>query len=170
LGDFAAGEGWQKMTFATRELRDALGCFATGVCVVTAHPRGHLPFGLTVNSFASVSLDPALILWSLQKNSECLAAFDVVEQLAVNVLGADQQQLSDRYAQKSTHELTDSDFKTGKSGCPVLRQSIASFECDVDRRIDGGDHIIMLSRVIEISSDRHKSPLVFYAGQYREIK
>jgi flavin reductase (DIM6/NTAB) family NADH-FMN oxidoreductase RutF len=89
------------MSFDSREFRDALGSFATGVCVITANPEGHAPFGMTVNSFSSVSLDPALLLWNLQNNSECLPAFEKTDRFAVNILTTEQQDLSNYYAKKA---------------------------------------------------------------------
>ena len=104
------------MSFTSRELRDALGQFATGVCVITANPPGEAPFGMTVNSFASVSLDPPLVLWSLQKDSECLESFNKTKQFSVNVLRQEQQAVSNRYAKKGEHALEPGTFRQGSSG------------------------------------------------------
>ena len=93
------------MSFDSREFRDAMGSFATGVCVITANPEGYEPFGMTVNSLASLSLEPALLLWSLQNNSECLPAFEKADKFAVNILTTDQQDLSNYYAKKANHDL-----------------------------------------------------------------
>ncbi len=158
------------MNFTSREFRDALGRFATGVCVITANPPGFRPFGMTVNSFASVSLEPALVLWSLQKNSECVEAFDLAKQFTVNVLGLDQKEISGRYARKGDHELQDGEYRIGKSGCAVLKDVLTSFECNIQSRIDGGDHIILLGQVVEMVNKPTGKPLVFYSGRYHELK
>lgn len=159
------------MSFESREFRDALGKFATGVCVITANPEGYEPFGMTVNSFAAVSLDPALVLWSIQKDSECFEAFEKATQYTVNVLGQDQQATSNAYAKKGDHALAAGDFRQGRSGCVVLNDAMTSFECDIEARIDGGDHVILLGRVQEMSNHPAKSePLVFFGGKYRELK
>lgn len=159
------------MSFESREFRDALGKFATGVCVITANPEGHAPFGMTVNSFAAVSLDPALVLWSIQKDSECFPAFETATQYSVNILGQDQQALSNAYAKKGDHALADGEFRQGSSGCVVLNDAMTSFECEIEARIDGGDHVILLGRVTEMTNHPAKAePLVFFGGKYRELK
>ena len=157
------------MSFDSREYRDALGRFATGVCVITADPEGYQPFGMTVNSFASVSLEPPLLLWSLQKNSEMLDAFDKTRYFAVNVLAKEQQALSDQYAKKGDHVLDAGHFRIGASSCPVLRDVLVSFECVVEARHDGGDHIIIVGRVMEMQERPNGEPLLFYRGGYREL-
>ena len=126
------------MSFDSLQLRNALGRFATGVCVITASPEGHAPFGMTVNSFSSLSLTPPLVLWSLQKNSDTMEAFRVARQYCVNILSQEQKALSGRYAKKGDHALRAEEFTIGESGLPVLRHSLASFECDMDARHDGG--------------------------------
>ncbi|MGK0500679.1 MAG: flavin reductase (DIM6/NTAB) family NADH-FMN oxidoreductase RutF, partial [Oceanicoccus sp.] len=138
------------MSLDSREFRNALGSFATGVCVITANPEGYQPFGMTVNSFASVSLDPALVLWSLQNNSECLSAFEKADKFAINILAADQQDLSNLYAKKSDHVLSPEHYRIGKSGSPILRGVVTSFECDIWARYPGGDHIILVGEVNHI--------------------
>ena len=107
------------MSFTSREFRDALGAFATGVCVITVNPDDGEPFGLTVNSFASVSLDPPLILWSLQNDSEMYAAFEQSSRFGVNILRSQQQDLSDQYAKKGEHKLSADHFEFGVSGVPT---------------------------------------------------
>jgi len=158
------------MSLDSRAFRNALGQFATGVCVITAHPRGFKPFGMTVNSFASVSLDPPLVLWSLQNNSDCFAAFNVADKFCVNVLTTDQKDLSGQYAKKGNHDLDEAHFRIGKTGNPVLRGALASFECTMWNRYDGGDHIILVGKVEEFSTNTNASPLAFHAGQYRELR
>ena len=158
------------MSIDSRELRNALGRFATGVCVITANPPGQKPFGMTVNSFAAVSLDPPLVLWSIQKDSECMPAFEAATQYTVNILSDEQQAVSNRYAKKGDHALAAEDFRQGRSGCVVLRNALASFECDIEARIDGGDHIILLGRVLEMENRPTGKPLLFYSGQYRELR
>lgn len=158
------------MSLDSREFRDALGSFATGVCIITANPQGYAPFGMTVNSFASVSLDPALILWNLQNNSECLPAFEKATKFAVNILACDQQDLSNQYAKKGSHELAAEHFRIGKSGTPVLRGAVTSFECDAWATYPGGDHVILVGQVTEMATDGNKQPLLFSCGKYRELR
>ncbi len=153
----------------TIELRNAFGQFPTGVTVITANPDGYEPFGMTANSFSSLSLTPPLLLWSLQNDSECWDAFQASSHYAVNVLAADQEELSRAYAKKGDHTLQKNHFHIGKSGCPVLNGVIASFECSIHERVDGGDHTILIGRVLEFNSNADAQPLVFHAGRYRRI-
>lgn len=153
------------------EFRNALGRFATGVCVITTNPEGVTPFGMTVNSFASVSLDPALILWSIQKNSDCFDTFSKAETFAVNILSDDQQDISNQYAKKGEHDLVEGSFRQGATGCVVLKEAMSSFECTIDARHDGGDHVIIVGRVHEMTNHpAERNPLVFFSGKYRELK
>lgn len=151
-------------------LRGALGQFATGLCVVTANPPGYAPFGITVNSFASVSLDPALVLWSLRKDSECMAAFAAAKRYTINVLSRDQLLLANRYADKDQHDLVAAHYRIGKTGSPVLRNALSSFECEIWQRYDGGDHEILVGSVLEICSRPTGTPLIYHASQYRELR
>jgi flavin reductase (DIM6/NTAB) family NADH-FMN oxidoreductase RutF len=157
------------MSFDNLQFRNALGRFATGVCVITARPEGHAPFGVTVNSFSSLSLTPPLVLWSLQKNSDTMDAFRVAQQFCVNVLAQEQKALSGRFAKKGDHALRPDEFTTGETGLPVLKHCLASFECDVDARHDGGDHVILIGRVAAMTVASGGRPLVFYEGGYREL-
>lgn len=158
------------MTFDSLQFRRALGRFATGVCVITANPPGFKPFGLTVNSFSSLSLTPPLVLWSLQKSSDTLEAFRVATRYAVNVLSSEQQALSSRFARKSEHELREGEYRDGEAGLPLLDGALASFECDIDARHDGGDHIILVGRVRALRLDSGGRPLLYYEGGYRELR
>lgn len=154
----------------TFEFRSALGQFATGVCVITAKAKDGTPFGMTVNSFASVSLEPPLVLWSLRNDSECYADFDAARHYTVNILAADQIALSNQYSKKNAHQLNNEHYRIGKSGAPVLRGALTSFECERWQCFDGGDHIILVGRVIEIGKTTTGHPLVFHAGKYRELR
>ena len=158
------------MSLDPREFRNALGRFATGVCVITFEADGK-PQGMTVNSFASVSLEPALVLWSIQKDSECAPLFETVTNYGINVLTSEQQDVSNQYAKKGDHDLAEGSYRLGKSGAHVLKDAMTSFECEVEQRIDAGDHIILLSKVHEMSNDpAERKPLLFFAGKYREVK
>jgi len=157
------------MSFDSLQFRNALGRFATGVCVITANPPGHTPFGLTVNSFSSLSLTPPLVLWSLQKTSDTMDAFAAATHYCVNILAQDQRALSGRFAKKGEHALAEDDAIAGPSGLPVLKGCLASFECEIDARHDGGDHIILVGRVLEMQVSEGGRPLVYFEGGYREI-
>jgi flavin reductase (DIM6/NTAB) family NADH-FMN oxidoreductase RutF len=107
------------MSFDSLQFRRALGRFATGVCVITANPPGYRPFGLTVNSFASLSLTPPLVLWSLQKTSDTMEAFASPKQYCVNILSQEQKALSGRYAKKGDHAARG--FHHWRAGCRCSR-------------------------------------------------
>lgn len=158
------------MNFDSRELRNALGRFATGVCVITAAPASAAPFGMTVNSFSAVSLEPPLVLWSLQNNSECAEAMLSCRHYTINVLAKDQLELSQQYSKKQNHDLSPEHYRIGTSGAPVLRGSLASFECEAWANYDGGDHRILVGKVLHMSNRPTGKPLLFYAGAYRELR
>lgn len=154
--------------FSSRQFRDALGCFATGITVVTAHPAGYQPIGLTVNSFASVSLDPPMVLWSLDRNSENVTPYLQSDHFGVNILEASQTDLSDRFATRGRHNLGADEYETWTSGAPMLTETLAQLDCRVLKRFDGGDHVIFLGGVIQIAS-RPGNPLLYAAGDYRHL-
>ncbi len=158
------------MNFDPRDLRNALGRYATGVTVVTANPEGYEPFGMTANSFSALSLDPPLILWSIQRDSDCFDAFDAANGFVVNILADDQMDLSNGYAKKNQHELAAGSYRQGRSGYPVLRNCLVSFECKMWARYEGGDHIILVGEVIDIEEKPTGNPLVFAGGKYRELR
>lgn len=158
------------MTIDGRTLRNALGQFATGVTVITAQPAGAQPLGMTVNSFSALSLDPPLVLWSLQKDSECAPAFANATHYGVNILQQDQVDVSNAFAKKGEHELKAGDYRVGRSGVPVLKGCMTTFECRITARHDGGDHIILVGEVLEMNSLPDRKPLVFFGGRYRELK
>lgn len=153
----------------SRAFRDALGHFATGVAVVTARNAEGEALGLTINSFASVSLDPPLVLWSLDKASDRFRIFMHVKHYAVNVLGGDSRALSQRLARKGESGLQGEVLREGVHGTPILEHAIAHFECQVEARHEGGDHVIFVGRVLDFGHAGHGHPLVYYRGGYREL-
>lgn len=158
------------MSLDSREFRDALGTFATGICVITAIPEGGAPFGMTVNSFSSVSLDPALVLWNLQNNSECFPAFEKADKFAVNILADDQEALSNQYAKKGDHALSAEHFRMGTGGTALIRGAVTSFECESWANYPGGDHAILVGKVIAMETNPNKQPLLFASGKYRTLR
>ncbi len=157
------------MTSNARGFRDALGHFATGVAVISARGTSGAPIGLTVNSFASVSLDPPLILWSLDCGSDRFAALMQAEHFAVNVLGTAERNLSQRLSRKGESALTGEALRDGAHGVPIIRNAIATFECRVEQRHQAGDHVIIIGRVLDFSHSTHASPLLYYRGGYRDL-
>lgn len=151
-----------------KALRAAMACFATGVTIVTTLDNNGHPVGLTVNSFNSVSLEPALVLWSLARSSESLPVFAANAAFAVNVLAADQQALCQTFASRTTDRFAGVDWTPGLYGVPVLSGSVASFECVTAQRIPGGDHEIFLGHVHRVSSSDTPA-LVYHQGQFGQL-
>lgn len=154
--------------FDTLALRQALGEFATGVTVVTARAASGRPVGITVNSFASVSLEPPLVLWSLGRHSLLYETFETCTHWAVNVLAADQLALSQRFSQPEADPFADLEWKVGAGDTPLLAGCSAWFECRNEARHPGGDHLILIGRVENFRCEA-KAPLIFYGGCYREL-
>lgn len=151
-----------------RRLRDALGAFATGVTVITTRGADGQPVGVTVNSFASVSLDPPLVLWSLGLQSPSLAVFESCGHYAINVLAADQVEFSQRFSQSQSERFAAIDLKVGAGGTPMLPGCCAWFECRNELRYPGGDHLIFVGHV-ESFHREDRPPLVFHGGRYRGL-
>jgi flavin reductase (DIM6/NTAB) family NADH-FMN oxidoreductase RutF len=142
----------------TRALRDAFGRFATGVTIVTT---GTLegPLAITANSFSSVSLDPPMVLWSIGRHSRRFAAFAHCVHYAVHVLAADQAELCWRFAKSGT-DFTGLELSLSSRGVPLLPRSLARFECAVANRVEAGDHVVLLGRVLEMRTESG-APLIF---------
>ena len=134
-------------TIDPRDLRNALGCFGTGVTVITALAPDGRTVGLTANSFSSVSLNPPLVLWSLVMHSPSLSAFQDASHFAVNVLGRDQEHLARHFARTSADKFAGIDWSAGLGGAPLLDGVVAQFQCRNAFRYYGGDHVIFLGAV-----------------------
>ena len=156
------------MSFDGRKFRDALGRFATGVCVITT-TDAQKPKGMTVNSFASVSLDPPLVLWSLQNNSDIYDAFASPRHFAINILSKEQQGHANAYAKKGDHLLQPDHYRIGKYGSPIIRNALTTLECELETCHDGGDHLIVIGRVRDMHTRPTGEPLLFFSGGYREL-
>lgn len=149
-------------------LRQALGRFSTGVTIVTTNCDTKHPRGLTVNSFASVSLDPPLIMWCLDQRSSQFDAFEAAQGFVVNILSADQESLCQLFASNGRNDVSAEAFsKQGKYG-PVIANSIAAFECRFEHRYNAGDHRINVGRVEEMST-QYGDPLIFFGGKFRML-
>jgi flavin reductase (DIM6/NTAB) family NADH-FMN oxidoreductase RutF len=157
------------MSLDGRELRDALGRFATGVCLITAVSDNQQAMGMTANSFSSVSLEPPLVLWALQNNSDVYDVFANPRHFAINILSSEQQAHSNQYAKKGQHDLDPAHFREGKYGAPVIRHALVSFECELYATHEGGDHLIIVGRVKALHQRPTGEPLLFYSGGYHEL-
>lgn len=149
-------------------LRSALGCFATGVTIVTTR-EGDRPVGVTANSFTSVSLDPPLVLVSLARTASSLPTFERAQTFAVNVLNVDQQASAAQFASRVEDRFAGVEWEASESGSPILTGSLASFECEKYAMHDGGDHRILIGRVLRARFAPPRDPLVFYRGKFRQL-
>lgn len=147
----------------TREFRDALGRFATGVSVVTTDSEIG-PLGITANSFASVSLDPPLVLWSPAKFSRRYKAFAEAPHFAIHVIGAWQRDLCERFSRDGT-AFDGTDWQLGDHDVPLLNGCLARFECTTVATYPGGDHCIVVAKVTH-AEWREGAPLVFSQGRF----
>lgn len=152
-----------------RALRDAAGQFATGVTVVTTLDRRGTPVGLTANSFTSVSLEPPMVLFCLEKTSETLTAFESGGGFAVHVLGAGQLELSIRFASRGIDRFEGLHWTPGIGGVPVLDGALAVFECSTTHAYEGGDHVIFVGTVERLGPVDDSGPaLGYFRGGYIE--
>jgi flavin reductase (DIM6/NTAB) family NADH-FMN oxidoreductase RutF/pimeloyl-ACP methyl ester carboxylesterase len=152
-----------------RTFRDALGCFATGVTIITAMGSDGKPIGLTANSFTSVSLDPPLLLVCIANNAGSAPILRDVERFAVNVLQIGQQPTSNRFAGKDEDRFAATPWEVGEFGTPVLTGSLSSFECERNALHDGGDHFILVGRVLKAMFEPRRDPLLYFRGKYRRL-
>lgn len=150
------------------DFRQALGQFATGIAVATTLDAEGKPHGLTINSFNSVSLDPPLVLWSLEKKSHQYEAFKESGKYGISVLAESQKDLSIQFASPVADRFEGVKWDKGSTGSPLLEGAVAHIECEVAEFFDGGDHVILLGRVVGLSTDP-QAPLLYFGGQYHQI-
>jgi flavin reductase (DIM6/NTAB) family NADH-FMN oxidoreductase RutF len=148
-----------------RDFRQALGCFGTGVTVITAVTADGRRAGLTANSFASVSLNPPLVLWSLVVHSPSMSIFQEASHFAINVLGSHQAALALQFARPSEDKFANVDWTPGLGGAPVLADTVAHFQCRTADRYYGGDHVIFLGAVESYAHDQ-REPLMCSRGTF----
>jgi flavin reductase (DIM6/NTAB) family NADH-FMN oxidoreductase RutF len=157
------------MAFDQRAFRSALSQFATGVAVITARgPEGEA-IGLTMSSFNSVSLDPPLILFSVDRRARSLPAMEKARGYAVNILSRSQEALSNQFARSLGNKWEAVEHTLGHAEAPLLHGAIAHFECEPYAHHDGGDHVIFLGRVLRFSARDDEEPLVFFRGRYHGV-
>lgn len=153
-----------------RTLRDALGCFATGVTIITCRAADGHPVGLTANSFTSVSLDPPLLLACIDNRAQSLEALRATSHFAVNVLHIGQQPTSGRFAARTTEDRFSSvGWHPGEHGSPIISGSLAAFECRRHAIHEGGDHQIVVGEVLKATFEPRRDPLLFFRGRYRRL-
>lgn len=152
-----------------RTLRDALGCFATGVTVVTCLDGEGKPVGLTANSFTSVSLDPPLLLVCVAKAAATAGPLSDADHFAVNVLQNEQQPASITFSTRVEDRFGQTPWSLGEHGVPVLLDSLSVFECSRHAIHDAGDHFILVGEVKKATFEAGLDPLLYFRGRYRRL-
>ncbi len=154
--------------FDARSLRDAFGCFATGITVVTAHDEAGGRIGLTANSFTSVSLDPPLLLFCPANGASALAGIRAYGRFAVNILSEASRPVADRFTRKGIDRFAESEWLEWE-GVPVLADAKAAFACTVYADHDGGDHRIIVGRITRFGLAPERASLIYLHGRYRRL-
>jgi flavin reductase (DIM6/NTAB) family NADH-FMN oxidoreductase RutF len=152
-----------------QEFRKAMGCYATGITVITSLSAASKPVGMTVNSFNSVSLDPPLVLFSLDRKATHFADFMAASYFGVNILAEEQQPLSRVFSTQGIDRWEGVAYERWETGSPILPGTLASFDCVTEARHDGGDHIIFISRVLRLGFAPEGTPLLYYRGKYDQL-
>lgn len=156
------------MSVTSDEFRRALGNFASGVTVVTSATAEGRPLGVTVASFASLSLDPPLVLICLDNRISMCEHLRQADRFAVNILAEDQAHVSNQFASRVDDRFAGVDHRPGVTGSPVLTAALASIECRVVERCPGGDHTIFLGHV-EATEVRDERPLIYFRSRYGRL-
>jgi flavin reductase (DIM6/NTAB) family NADH-FMN oxidoreductase RutF len=166
-----ADGGLASVPFDSRQLRDALGVFPTGIIVLTGHDAAGERIGMTMSSFNSVSLEPPLVLFSIHRAASSFSKWQQCSRFAINVLGEDQEELSNRFSRSQGAKWEGISPIVGKTGVPLLGDALVAFECEAHASYDGGDHVIFVVKVVELYRPKSKSrgPILFYGGKYRRL-
>ena len=152
------------------KLRSVLSNFATGITVVTGRDQMRRPRAITVNAFTSLSLDPPLVLYCLDRSAFHFDVFSKANAFAVNILAADQQALSDRFAREAEDDFADWDTVTLTTGSPILTGCLANLDCETEALHEFGDHVIVIGRVTGLNVTGPTEPLVYFRGGYRRLQ
>ncbi len=152
-----------------RTLRDALGCFATGITIVTTLDAAGAPIGLTANSFTSISIDPPLLLVCIANTAASAPVLREAQHFAINVLQIGQQPASNRFAGKGEDRFAATEWSAGDTGVPLLAGSLGSFECTRHAVHEGGDHFILIGEVVRAQFEPRRDPLLYFRGKYRRL-
>jgi flavin reductase (DIM6/NTAB) family NADH-FMN oxidoreductase RutF len=158
----------QSPEFDSRDFRNALGHFGTGVTVITTIDKNGKVFGVTVSSFNSVSLSPPLVLWSQVRGAPSHQAFIESPYFIVNILAEDQKDISNHFARPSEDKFKDIPHHLNEHGIPILDGTLGHFVCTKENEVEGGDHLIFIGKVLSYSynTSEHTAPLFFWKGKY----
>ncbi|TVR79521.1 MAG: flavin reductase [Rhodospirillales bacterium] len=157
------------MTVDSQDFRDALSRFASGVTVITGLDSDGTPVGVTVSAFASLSLDPPLVLFCLGLRTAKLDAYASHGAVAVNILAEDQHAVSELFASQRTDKFATVGFCQGDNGCAVLDGCLASLECAIVNSHVGGDHLAIIGRVERVHRGVAAAPLLRFRGRYAAL-
>lgn len=152
-------------TLSPDKLRTAFGSYVTGVTVVSTVSTDDEPVGFTANSFTSVSLDPALLLICVGKKQSSFDIFSNASSFIVNILGSEQKQLADRFARFKGERFEGIEWHKSKMGNPILGGSCAWFDCNLFKRVDAGDHLVLIGEIIEFA-DHGENGLGYFRHEY----
>lgn len=148
-----------------RPLKNAFGRFSTGIAVAACvNNRGGFT-AITINSFTSVSLDPPLVLWCIEKRAKPFADFSASPVYSISILNNKQQSVSERFASREPRPLSPDEYEVWKTGAPILKERLAGFDCEVVDRHRSGDHVILIGKVVQFDS-RAGAPLTYFASRY----
>jgi flavin reductase (DIM6/NTAB) family NADH-FMN oxidoreductase RutF len=156
------------MVIDPQELRRVMGHFATGVTVITTRDKDGVPNGLTANAFLSLSLNPPLVLISVDKSAQCYSCFEGENGFTVNFLGEDQEELSRRFATKGIDKFDGLKWHEGINGAAVLNGVLGYVECKIRQCLDGGDHTIVVGEILNAHASGER-PLLFFKGKYQRL-
>ncbi|CAM2193610.1 FMN reductase (NADH) SmoA [Paraburkholderia kururiensis] len=164
-----SGSAWGSVDVQPAALRKLFGAYPTGVAIVTTRgPQGRA-IGLTINSFASLSLDPPLVLWSLVQHSPSLSAFQDCSHFAINILASDHEALARRFASSAiADKFADVAVAETPEGVPAIEGAIATLVCAHDHCRQTGDHLLFVGRIVRTAGDGG-APLVFHAGRFTSL-
>jgi 3-hydroxy-9,10-secoandrosta-1,3,5(10)-triene-9,17-dione monooxygenase reductase component len=156
------------MPIDPQDLRRVMGHFATGVTIITTTDQDGKPNGLTANAFLSLSLDPPLVLISVDKNATCYACFQLQNGFTVNFLSEDQEEVSRRFATKGIDKFAGLGWRVGNNGAAIIDGALAHVECKISQCYEGGDHTIVIGEILEARATGDR-PLLFYKGKYQRL-
>ena len=155
--------------FSNQELRRAFSCFATGVTVITGVDQNGKPVGITISSFNTVSLNPPLVLWSIGSQSDLCNSFRIGQKQLIHVLDVNQKDLALVFAKQLNKNSIQMEHQIEPSGLMRLANCLAYFECETIAVHEGGDHHIIVARVLSIEQDSDRHPLLFAQSQFNQL-
>ena len=155
--------------FSNQELRRAFSCFATGVTVITGIDQNGKPVGITISSFNTVSLNPPLVLWSIGSQSDLCNSFRIGQKQLIHILDVNQKDLALVFAKQLNKDSIQMEHQIEPSGLMRLANCLAYFECETVAVHEGGDHHIIVARVLSIEQDSDRHPLLFAQSQFNQL-